>query len=184
MMSLQGHLLIASRELRDPNFSQTVVLLVLHGEEGAFGVVLNRPSPMSIKQVWEQLGNPGSERSEPLYHGGPCEGPLMVLHAQAELGESQVFEGLYYSASREHIEQLLESDTQQIQLFSGFAGWGPGQLESELEAGAWLSMPASLGYVFAREERELWLRAIKQVANDQVYSMLKIKHVPPDPSMN
>src|SRR5262249_53668892 len=80
--TLQGQFLIASHELRDPNFFHTIVLIVRHGEEGALGLVLNRPTKAQIKQVWEQVSDTPCETEERLYMGGPVEGLLMSIHTQ------------------------------------------------------------------------------------------------------
>jgi putative transcriptional regulator len=181
-MSLQGHLLIASPELRDPNFFHTVVLVVQHGDQGALGLVLNRPSQTSLKQVWPQVSAMPCQREDALYVGGPVEGPLMTLHGQIKHSEIEVVSGVYFCSGRDRVEALV-SENVEARFFAGFAGWGAEQLESELSEGAWHTLPAAARQVFSIEA-DLWTHMMKEVAGSRVLSALKIKHVPPDPSMN
>ena len=87
MDSLQGHLLIASQDLLDPNFAQTVVLVAVHAEEGALGLILNRETTMPIRQVWTQVKESACLREGNVWHGGPVSGTLMAIHDQRALGE-------------------------------------------------------------------------------------------------
>ena len=87
MNSLQGHLLIASRDLGDPNFHHAVVLIAQHSEEGALGLILNRQSKVSVKQVWDQISSAECDVERPLYLGGPCPGPLIAIHTKAFTGD-------------------------------------------------------------------------------------------------
>ena len=72
MNSLQGHLLIAAKSLRDPNFLRTVLLMIEHNEDGAMGLVLNRPSRLSMKEAWSEVRDTPCPINDPLFHGGPC----------------------------------------------------------------------------------------------------------------
>ncbi len=182
MNSLQGHLLLASPELRDPNFYQTVVLIVRHDEEGAFGLVLNRPTSMGIAEVWRQVSDTPFETPDPVYLGGPVHGPLMALHTQPEYAEIEVLPNLCYSVQSDQLEQLVAQYQGDIKFFLGFAGWGRGQLEMELGEGAWLSPKATSEQIF-ETDHTLWKRLIQQ-HHSPLLSALGIKHIPPDPSMN
>src|SRR5687768_5273835 len=90
MKSLQGQLLIASPKLFDPNFFRSVVLLVQHTDAGALGLVLNRPLEMTINDAWGQVSETPCDATGFLHQGGPCEGPLMVLHTDSALPELPV----------------------------------------------------------------------------------------------
>lgn len=182
MNSLQGHLLIAVPELLDPNFFQRVVLIVRHDEEGAFGLVLNRPTKMGVKQVWEQVSHTPIESSDPVYLGGPVEGPLMALHSQADLAELEITPRVCYSVQSDQLESLVMQAQGPKKFFLGFAGWSPGQLEGELEEGVWVTLLASYDHVFYSDE-DLWRRLIRE-AQSPILAALNIKHVPQDPSMN
>src|SRR3982751_5237695 len=103
MKSLKGHLLISSPRLMDPNFVRTVVLMVQHGEEGALGLILNRPLQATVRDVCEKVLETPCEIEAPLHQGGPCEGPLMVLHTDADGGiggEVEVMPGVHFTAER------------------------------------------------------------------------------------
>ena len=90
MDSLRGQLLIAPPHLTDPNFAKTVVFIVQHDTEGAFGLVLNRPSDTGIHEVWEKMRGRRCARRDFLYVGGPVQGPLMLLHGDPFAGDAEV----------------------------------------------------------------------------------------------
>ena len=79
--SLTGHFLVASRYLRDPNFAQSVVLMIHHDHQGALGLVINRPSDKSVREVWEMIGNDPCDREDRIYVGGPVPAPLVAIHS-------------------------------------------------------------------------------------------------------
>ncbi len=101
MQSLKGHLLIAVPELPDRNFFRSVVLMFHHDESGASGVVLNRPSEISVADVWQELSESECECQQTVNVGGPVEGPLIALHTSLALAESQVIPGVFISMSRD-----------------------------------------------------------------------------------
>lgn len=183
MKSLQGHLLIASRDLADPNFHHAVVLIAQHSEEGALGLILNRRSKVSVKQVWDQISSAECDDQRPLHLGGPCPGPLIAIHTRHFLGDEQIIEGVFYGADKEHLEQLVNEQEDPVKFFAGYAGWGAGQLESELKSGSWLTLPASPEHVFSDGD-ELWEHVVKALGRSTLISTLKLKHVPDDPSLN
>lgn len=183
MNSLRGHFLAASPHLQDPNFLHTVVLLIQHDAEGALGVVLNRPTDKTIQQLWEDVHEPPCDNQQRLHLGGPVSGPLMAIHTLVTLGELEVLPGLYFSTQKDHLEELVEHRDVQSRLFVGHSGWGGGQLESELREGAWLTMPATLEDVFY-DVTGLWRRVTGEITSRMMQAVLKIKHVPRDPSMN
>lgn len=183
MESLAGHLLIASPHLPDPNFFRSVVLMVQHDEEGALGLVLNRPSKLTVGQLWRQLEQEPCENEDPLRIGGPVEGPLMVLHESSEHGETKVVDGLYFSTQQDNLVAIVQQRQYRYTLLNGYSGWGPGQLESELEAGGWLTAEASALHVFSNQD-ELWKLVVGQIGEGIIRDGLKIKHTPNDPSMN
>jgi len=183
MESLQGHLLVASPHLRDPNFAQTVVFLIHHSKEGAFGVVLNRRADSTVQELWEKIGEGPCESQEYVHVGGPVSGPLMALHGDAELSEMEVIPGVYFAAQRDHLERLLRQSGGPFRLFVGHAGWASGQLEGELRQGAWLTTPASAQLVFD-DDADLWRRVTRHIGNSLLKSALRVSELPPDPTMN
>jgi putative transcriptional regulator len=179
LTSLGAHLLIASPQLAEP-FTRSVVLLVRHGDEGALGIILNRRTNASLRDAWTKVSEVPCHREEPLFLGGPCEGPLVALHTREFLLEIEVLPGLYFSAGKEQLERLVaETDDSPVRFFAGYAGWSPGQLEEELARGAWSVMPAEFVHAFQHED-ELWTRTRRYVADTAWRSALQIKHAPPD----
>jgi putative transcriptional regulator len=178
--SLKGQLLLASSLLVDPNFIKTVILMVQHDENGAVGLVLNRPLQMTIAEAFKQI----SEESYPiegmLHQGGPCEGPLMVLHTQADAGESQVLDSVFLTTEKSKIEWLMNNNQGPILFFVGYSGWGAGQLEREMESGSWLTMPADAATIFSEDEQQ-WSKLTTRLTLGR---WIDPNQMPEDPSMN
>jgi len=183
MDSLQGQLLVASPDLRDPNFHHSVVLLVRHNDDGALGLVLNRPLEVRLQQVWNQVSKKPCERDDRIFLGGPCEGPLMALHEDIALGDDVAGEGLFFSTEEELLEQLAADAARRVKFFVGYAGWSGGQLEAELAERSWIPLPAKPAHVFEAED-ELWARAMRDVSGRKVLDILGIRDVPPDLRVN
>lgn len=183
MKSLAGHFLVASRYLKDPNFEQTVVLLVHHTKDGTLGVVLNRPADTTIRKLWEDVSNSTCDTEQNFHLGGPVSGPLMALHTDRSLAEQEVLPGLYFAAQRENIEKLVNQDEHVFRLFVGHSGWGGGQLEDELSEGSWFTTPATLEHVF-EEECDVWSKVTQEIGFEMLVSSLKLTDIPPDPTVN
>ena len=168
MKSLAGHLLVAVPDLPDSNFFRSVVLMVQHSEEGACGLILNRPTEVSVAEVWNEVSDEVSDVSDPVYLGGPVEGPLMAIHQCISLAEQDVVEGVYMSMGRENLSAVIAQDTRRFKIFTQYSGWSSGQLESEMGAGGWLSLPATEAHIFADEE-ELWKSVCDEVGRDIIF---------------
>jgi putative transcriptional regulator len=152
-----GQFLIASRGLLDPNFAKTVVLVVVHNDEGAVGVILNRPTEVRLAEMVEELEGV-EERPETVWVGGPVAHWQLVLLFRTELESEEdepVFEDVYFSASRAVLEQLLEKN-EEFRVYAGYAGWSPGQLEQEIARGGWHVLPGDPEMVFDPEPLSLW----------------------------
>ena len=128
MDSLQGQLLIASPRLVDPNFVRSIVVMVQHNDDGALGLIVNRPLQTTIKEVCEKALDIPCEIEAALHQGGPCEGPLMVVHTNETQSDIEVFPGVYFTTDREKIEWLMNHNDGAIKFFVGYAGWAAGQL--------------------------------------------------------
>jgi len=171
--NLRGQFLIAARRLRDPNFFKSVVLMVEHGADGAMGLIVNRPSSVTVSAALsEHFDFP--ENDEPVYVGGPVEpSALFVLHDSAEIDESEkpVVPGVFVGGSASVFENVVrsvssgESDVR-FRVLSGCAGWGPGQLEGELARGDWLLFPADAGLALGEDPYELWDRLVQRISDD------------------
>jgi putative transcriptional regulator len=183
MKSLEGHLLIASAHLLDPNFVKTVVLMIQHTDQGALGVIVNRPTCKTIQDLWREVGDAPCTTAGPIYLGGPVSSPLMAVHTHESLAELEILPGVFFAAKKTNLDQLVLQTEGSLKIFVGHAGWGPGQLESELEQGAWLTAPAASEHVF-HDGGDLWEEVSKQFGQSLLQSVLNLKHVPPDPSVN
>jgi putative transcriptional regulator len=157
-----GRFLVAQRELVDPNFIRTVVLLAKYGEDGAMGLIINRPTKLPVSKVLDGLkGLKG--RSEPAYLGGPVQvtGVLALVRSAAKLEESQkVLGDVYLVSSREVLEKTLEGGGA-LRVYLGYSGWAPGQLEAELELGSWYIFRGDPALVFDPEPETVWSRLIR-----------------------
>ncbi|WP_197525824.1 YqgE/AlgH family protein [Pseudobythopirellula maris] len=183
MPSLAGKLLVASRKLRDPNFSRTVVLMLEHNDEGSLGVVLNRLSQQTVSEVWRAIEFDPCDNDQLLNTGGPVPGPLIALHACEELAEKPLLPGLFISMQKETVDPLVRQTEHAFRLYTGNSGWGAGQLDDELQAGGWLSAPAKADDVFAEPEA-LWPEVTRRIALDIMLPAGDRSRVPPDASMN
>lgn len=156
--SLKGKLLLDSGELRGSFFNRSVVLICQHDAQGAFGLVLNQPSPNKIGEMLV-ADLPEAIKEKSLFLGGPVQtSALSYLHSDVFLPEANVMTNLSLGHSLEELVDLGNSfaPAQQIRLFAGYAGWSPGQLESELKRKAWLTHPASIDLVFRDDPNDLW----------------------------
>jgi putative transcriptional regulator len=180
---LTGHFLVASRYLRDPNFARSVVLMIHHNEEGAMGVVINRPSDKSVREVWEMIGNDPCDREDFIFIGGPVPGPLVALHTIEAFGQHEVLPGLHVATHKDALDLIVRKKDTRVRLYSGHAGWGSGQLEGEMEAGGWLSTRATLEDVFADYET-IWKTVTQRIGLEIMAPEVDREHVPPDPSLN
>ena len=185
MKSLQGHLLIASPKLLDPNFQGTVVLVIEHTAQGALGVVINRALETTIDEVWSQVSDSPCIVDSPLHQGGPCEGTLMVLHGDQSLSQMQVLSGVYFSTEKETVEQLVagDEDGRPVKFFVGHSGWGSGQLENELERGDWLTVAADPAHIFETPD-DLWDKLRRRISLQNNYPWLAAEMIPDDPTVN
>lgn len=181
--NLTGQFLIASDEMSDPNFHQTVVLIVQHSEDGAMGVVINRPTPTTVQEAWDKIAGEDCKILGNVHIGGPCEGTLSVMHTAEAHSDLPVLQDLFFSASRDSIEQIISTHADNCRFFIGYAGWGCEQLENELNRGDWHLLPANVDLAFSQAE-ELWQTLLKKSAGHSVISALNIKHIPDDPSLN
>lgn len=168
--------LIASPALRDPNFARTVVLMCVHTEESALGLVLNRPSGLTVRRVFQDLELPIREEMETrdVLVGGPVQthqGWVLYNDDGAfEPDEIDVGHGLRLSASRTILERIAanEGPSRYLLLF-GYAGWGPQQLEQEIGEGAWLPAEFDDKLIFESPYDERWDLAMASLGIDPAF---------------
>jgi putative transcriptional regulator len=184
MESFQGKFLIASPRLVDPNFARAVILMVQHGEEGALGLIINRPLETSVEEICEKVLETPCTAEGNLFQGGPCEGPLMVVHTHDDHSDLEVKTGVHFSTERESLEWLLKNNDSPIKFFVGYSGWTAGQLEVEMEAGSWFVVPPRDEQIFQSGDEDgeaLWS---KLLATATLSKWIKPEQIPDDPTLN
>lgn len=183
MKSLRGHFLVASTQLRDANFYRSVVLLVQHDDDGALGLILNRPTGKTVRDAMELVVDEPTVCDDPIFLGGPVRGPIAVVHTDEELGNVEIVPGAYYTVEDELVNELLQKDGIDRRIFLGYSGWASGQLESELTAGGWQIAPATLADIFTDPE-QLWRLISRRIGLDFLTATIRPRVLPDDPSLN
>ncbi len=180
MESLKGHLLIAGPALVDPNFWRTVVLVGEHSEEGALGVILNRASEATVDEAVPELAVLVDDIGS-MHVGGPVQPSAIVVladFADPDRAGALVLDSVGFLPSEVDPDTLGE--LRRARVFAGYAGWGPGQLDEELEEGSWIVEPALPEDVFTPEPDTLWGDVLRRKGGP--FGLLA--QMPPDPSSN
>jgi putative transcriptional regulator len=168
--TLAPSLLLSMPQLDDPNFSRSVVLLCQHDTDGAFGLVLNRPVTTTARIVPQGDPDAATEQEVEVWIGGPVEPERSwILISDPALDENaiRVCDGVYLSTSARVLQDAIAvPDQARARLIAGYAGWGPGQLDEEVAASAWLNADISLDLVFGTPADEMWERAIRRLGAD------------------
>jgi putative transcriptional regulator len=184
-----GRLLVATPVLGDPNFRRAVVLIVEHEvEEGTLGVVLNRPTKIPVGQVLEQWTELATDPSV-LFRGGPVAQnsalALALVPGKEEPLGWRALDGAPALARLGLLDldappRLLAPAITSLRVYAGYAGWSPGQLEGEIDEGAWFVLPAEPGDVFAAEPEQLWREVLRRQEGDVAF----LATYPDDPGLN
>jgi len=180
---LKGQLLLDGGDLNGSFFQRTVVLICQHDAEGAFGLVLNRQSEKKIGDILV-ADLPEQIKEAALYLGGPVQpGAMSYLHTDNFIPDANVLPNLTLGHSLDELVDLGESfsPTQKIKMFAGYAGWSPGQLETEMKRKSWLTHPASIQLVFETDPQKLWQMI---VAQQQGWKYKLLSQTPDDVSLN
>lgn len=160
---LRGQLLLDSGKLSGSFFQRTVVLICDHDTEGAFGLVLNRSLGKTVgEMIVADL--PDRLKESPLFLGGPVQpAALSFLHTDNFIPDADVLPNLALGHSLDALMEIGESFSaaKKIRLFAGYAGWSPGQLETEMKRKAWLTFPATLELIFDTPPEQLWPKILK-----------------------
>jgi putative transcriptional regulator len=178
--SLQGHLLVAGPSLVDPNFWRTVVLVGEHTEEGALGVVLNRSSDTPVEEALPELAGLAASMGT-VHVGGPVQPSAVVVLAdftEAERAESLVVGSVGFLPAEIDPDEL--GALRRARVYAGYAGWGPGQLDAELEDGSWIVERALPEDVFTEDPEGLWSGVLRRKGGP--FAVLAA--MPPDPTQN
>lgn len=162
--------LIAIPQLGDPNFVRSVVLLLHHASDGALGLVINHPSQLELGAFAHEHALPchSAAKKQFVYRGGPVEPTRgWILHTDDEVKERQeVLPGLFVSGSLETLTGLLADGNKPFKLLLGYAGWGPGQLEREMEMGSWLTVEPGVRHVLETPASETWNQVLADMGVD------------------
>jgi putative transcriptional regulator len=165
--SLAGQLLVAAPTIGDPRFAHTVILMVKHDKEGAFGIIINRPvGERSISELLEAAGDnaPGVSGTVRVFAGGPVQPELGFVVHSAEYRRSETIDvdgHVSMTASREILRDIGQHQGPEKSLFAlGYAGWGPGQLENEMARHDWFTTPEEPKLVFDDDRGSLWDEAM------------------------
>ncbi len=181
MTSLRGELLVAAPDLVDPNFRRTVVLVTEHSDEGAMGLVLNRPSEASVEEAAPELG--GLVDDEAVVHlGGPVQPHAVVVLAEFDdpgAAAHLVLGDIGFVPAGADLD-VLGASTRRARVFAGYAGWGPGQLESELGDEGWIRAPARADDLFEPAPERLWSAVLQRKGG----RFALVARMPADPSLN
>ena len=166
MSPLSPCLLVASPLLLDPNFLHAVVLLVDHDEDGALGIILNRPLPITLAQICDESRIPYAGPEEATaWRGGPVDpqrGIILVRGGMPAPEDTVIDFTDFISHRKDLLESLLMDPESQFRLFLGYSGWGAGQLDQELAQGAWTRMPLNPEWLLHPNPKELWRMAVDQ----------------------
>ena len=180
--SLRGKLLLASPTLLDPNFVRTVVLIAEHTEEGAMGLVLNRPAASTVSEAVPDLAWLTGD-DEQVYVGGPVAETAVIVLAEfdrPDVAGALVDDDLGFIGTDADDPEVLEGAIRRARVFAGHAGWGPGQLEDELAEEAWIIEPPQREEIFTLDPGDLWASVLRR--KGQRFALLAT--MPPDPSLN
>jgi len=165
-----GFLLVASPDLKDPNFERTVVLIIAHDEDGALGLVLNRPLEHQLADVLDDV-EPGWA-DLPLHQGGPVQTNMLQFICRDQSVGRPVVRDVMIGAG---LEELVErnSDRDGVRAFAGYAGWGGGQLERETREGSWIVRPAEARHVFGTPHDRLWSTVLRELGGNYAWMSLE-----------
>ena len=177
-----GRLVVATPALDDPNFERAVVLILDHDEDGALGVVLNRASSVTVEDTlgdWAEL----AARPAVVFGGGPVEPTAVVALGAATSVVTPQGPAIMNRIRLIDLDQdpvLTAAEVEQVRIFAGYAGWGPEQLEQEIEQGAWFPLEAESGDVFNDDPAGLWHAVLRR----QPDGLKLLATFPQDPTQN
>jgi len=161
-----GKVLVASRDLNDPNFAETVVLLVRYEKEGVVGLVLNRRTRIPISRALDEIKG-AKDRSDPIYAGGPVgrSRVMALVRSRTKVEDADhVFGDVYLLTRETALAKAMQSEAQAeaFHVYLGYAGWTPRQLEAEVGLGAWFIFSGDAAMVFAANPQPVWQRMIEK----------------------
>ncbi|MEO8092744.1 MAG: YqgE/AlgH family protein [bacterium] len=179
--SLRGKLLVASPALGDPNFARSVVFITEHSAEGALGIVLDKPSGIAVGELAPQLDQVAGPDA-PVYVGGPVQPTALVVLAEFSDPAAAawiVVADVGFASADVELDDLARS-VRRARVYAGYSGWGPGQLEAEIEVDSWIVEPPLPPELFPDEPETLWGAVLDRKGGQ--YAL--VARMPPDLSMN
>lgn len=178
-----GKLLIAEPFLNDTNFARTVIYLCDHNNEGSVGFVINQPSQYQLGQLLTNTAADGPQ----VFVGGPVQtNTLHMIHRIPNTipGGTTVAGNILWGGSFQQLQEMSETmhliHRQDVKLFIGYSGWGPGQLEAEIKEGTWFIVDANEQILFEQDPQKVWAEAISLLGARYTY----LKNLPTDPQLN
>ena len=162
----RGVYLVASRKLLDPNFVQTVILLIEYNSQGAVGLIINRETDVRLRKVLPEIGVLRRSK-DTVFVGGPVGVDQLLILVRTDSSPKdayRIMDELYVISSLEVLEHLLKQKGEDVafRAYAGYAGWAPGQLDSEVARGDWYVVAADLETVFSQEPESVWLQFIER----------------------
>lgn len=177
----KGKFLIAMPVLSDPNFRQTVILLCEHGSDGSLGLVVNRPMNVEVSALIENF--PDLADAGRVYSGGPVNqnGMLILCQRQADSQNQGILKDVFLVTDLAGLEKPGELESNKnVRCYLGYAGWAPGQLETEMQAGAWRLVMGDSQLIFNANPAAVWREMMSRMGKEwAIYASM-----PPDPSSN
>lgn len=165
-------------------FSKSVILLLAHSDEGAAGLMINRPTEATVSDLAQSIFQKSFQWDKPIWLGGPVSGPLVLLHQDPRLADHEVVPGVYSTVEDAKVRQGLRRRVDPSIIAINYAGWGPGQLERELSEDSWEVLEATDRMVFPQPGTDLWKVALQQVQTLKLRSLVELPEVPDDPTWN
>jgi putative transcriptional regulator len=160
----KGRFLVASRQLKDPNFSESVVLLIEYSRLGALGLVINRPTEVRLSTMFPDIEGL-LQRTDRLFMGGPVSPNhlMLLIQSDTQLEDShRVFDDTYVTTSQVVFQRIIGEKKRKFQVYAGHAGWAPGQLDQEVSRGDWHILRADAETIFDKTPSEVWPALIRR----------------------
>ncbi len=158
-------------QMGDPNFERSVILLVEHSADGSMGLVCNRPGTITVEEVAMAQGFPVRGDAGQMMVGGPVDRERgFLIHRLRNIEEAlDLADGVRLSVSRDSVQPILAESPTDWRFYLGYAGWGPGQLEEEVVAGAWLTAPLSARRLFDTPHDQIWTAVIRDLGVEPAF---------------
>jgi len=177
--SLSGRILIARPEFHDENFWATLTLILEHSDEGAIGLVLNRPSPLSMDDAfpdWTEL----AASPDVVFVGGPVDRDALIALGRSDVGDGLLALGAHSVDLDAQPTLVAAEGITEVRVFAGYAGWAAGQLEGEIANHSWWVVDGQIDDLFTDDPERLWARVLQREGGDLEW----YAHFPADPSVN